>query len=412
MSSLICQIKTFDPKDKATFFMHKQYTDYLANSEYAIKNDTTSHGLFGHVREFPHIERMQNLEPVIDYVTELAKNKVPIYRGLISFKEYDAMRLGYNTQEKFRELLENRLDVIAKKLNIKYEDLQYAGAVHLEKGHPHMQFFFWSKSRDKSNYFVHYSKLKDIRNSFVNAVYRDDLLPIYQEKDSAKKSILAENYIINQLKELGYDKDFIKDIQKYENGFSESKVMKRVFKDQELKNVVLQLVDLKNDLKQTTGSIKYEYLKKYPDIIAKVDSISKQVIDSSIECKKQVGAFINAKQKLEDFKYYDKDKLELAKEQAKVNAEKEILKLVGNKILDFERQLLNDKDDLTETQYNNRTRDFVIDLFGILCSFGYKQDANYKKAEIKYKKELSKQALKEKAKENKITSSWDWEKEN
>ena len=409
MSSLICQIKTFDPKDKTTFFMHKQYTDYLANSEYAIKNDATDHGLFGHVREFPHIENMKDLEPIIKHVTKLAENKVPIYRGLISFKEYDAMRLGYNTQEKFRELLENRLDVIARKLNIKYEDLQYAGAVHLEKGHPHMQFFFWSKSRDKSNYFVHHSKLKDIRNSFVNAVYRDDLLPIYQEKDSAKKNILAENYIINQLTELKYNKDFIKDIQKYENGFSESKVMKRVFKDRELKSIVLQLVDLRDDLKQTTGSIKYEYLKKYPDIITKLDSISKQVIDSSIECKKQVAVYINAKQKLEDFKYYDKGKLEVAKEQAKATAEKEILKLIGNKILDFERQLLNEKDDLTETQYNNRTRDFVTDLFGILCTFGYKQDANYKKAEIRYKKELSKQALKEKAKENKITSSWDWE---
>lgn len=209
MSSLICQIKTFDPKDKTTFFKHIKYTDYLANSEYAIKNNTVSHGLFGYVKKFPNIDMTEDLEPLSNYITELAKNKVPIYRGLISFKEYDAMRLGYNTQEKFRELLENRLDVIAKKLNIKYEDLQWVGAVHLEKGHPHMQFFFWSNSRDKSNYFVHFSKLKEIRNSFVNAVYRDDLLPIYQEKDSAKENILAENYIINQLKELGYNKDLI-----------------------------------------------------------------------------------------------------------------------------------------------------------------------------------------------------------
>ena len=146
MSSLICQIETYHPNKKSTFFKHKTYTDYIATSEYAIKNDNVNHGLFGYVKEFPYIENMKDIEPIINHVIKLANSKVPIYRGLISFREYDAMRLGYYTQEKFKGLLESKLDLIAKKLNIKYEDLQYCGAVHLEKGHPHMQFFFWSKS--------------------------------------------------------------------------------------------------------------------------------------------------------------------------------------------------------------------------------------------------------------------------
>ena len=35
----------------------------------------------------------------------------------------------------------------------KLEDLQYLGAVHIEDGHPHFQFFIWSKN-PKINYFV------------------------------------------------------------------------------------------------------------------------------------------------------------------------------------------------------------------------------------------------------------------
>jgi phage terminase Nu1 subunit (DNA packaging protein) len=408
MNDLIVQIKAFNPNNKTTFFMHKNYTDYLANSEFAIKNDVTSHGLFGYVKEFPHIEKMENLEPIINHVNDLAKNKVPIWRGLISFKEYDAIRLGYTDRQKFKELLESKLDFVAKKLDIKYEDLQYCGAVHLEKGHPHLQFFFWSKSRDKSNYFVHFSKLKEIRESFVNAVYREDLIPIYNEKDIAKQNILAENYIISQLKELGYNKNFIKDVQKYENGFSQKKIMKHIFRDDEMKNIIVKLVDLSKDLRQTTGSIKYEYLKKYPDILAKVDAISKDIINSSIECQEQKELYILAKQRIEEFKYSDEDKLELAQKQVRIDAEKEIIKLVGNKILDFERKLLNENTDLTETQYINRTKDWVFDLYGLLCAFAYMQDANCKKTEIKYRKELSKQAKKEKARDKRISSSWEW----
>ena len=38
-------------------------------------------------------------------------------------------------------------------MNIKYEDLQYAGAVHLESGHPHLQVMMWSKQKRKNELF-------------------------------------------------------------------------------------------------------------------------------------------------------------------------------------------------------------------------------------------------------------------
>ena len=38
MSNLIFIFKAFNPNKRSTYFMHKEYTSYLANSEYAIKN--------------------------------------------------------------------------------------------------------------------------------------------------------------------------------------------------------------------------------------------------------------------------------------------------------------------------------------------------------------------------------------
>ena len=92
MSNLIFKLETLHPNLRTTFFKHKSYTNYLANSEYAIKNPNTNHGLFGKVEHFSNIREMQTIEKVGEYITNLANNKVHIFRWLISLREEDAYR--------------------------------------------------------------------------------------------------------------------------------------------------------------------------------------------------------------------------------------------------------------------------------------------------------------------------------
>ena len=407
MSSLIFELRTFNPNKRTTFFKHKTYTEYLANSKYAIKNDKTEHGLFGVIDKLPNIEEMQSIDPIIEYVTKLANNKVPIYRGLLSLREYDAMRLGYDNQEKWKELLENKLVDISKTLNIKWENLQYAGAVHIEKGHPHFQFFVWSKSRDKSNYFIPYQKINKLREKFTNEVFKEDLIPIYMQKDEAKKNIVAQNYILQQLKDAGKDEKFIEKIQKYENQFSNKKIMKKIYSDKELDNVVKELLILKEKLKETNGSIKYQYLIKYPEVINQVDKVSNMIIDSSIECKKQIEKYIIAKQKILEFKYTAESKLKYHQEQERIKTEEEIIKLVGNKILEFERVLINS--DYTYIEQKNHTRFMIFDLNNFLLNLSYQENSRTELANHKYKKYLSKQAKKELSINKRNESEFNWE---
>ena len=410
MSNLIFIFKAYNPNKRTTYFIHKGYTDYIANSKYVLKNPNTSHGLFGVVKEFPNIQNDDNIEPIINHIDRLAKNKVPIYRGYISLREYDAERLGYYDQDKWRSLLENRLPSIAKKMNIKLEDIQYLGAVHIEDGHPHFQFFVWSKE-PRINYFVKYKEINKLRNEFTNDVFREDLLPIYQEKDLAKKNITSENYILSELKKVTSDEKLLNELMKYEKDFNQARRIRALLKDSTVKNIAHLLIDLKKDLKQTTGSIKYQYSKKYPDIIKKVDYISNIVIDSSVQCQVEIEKYIKAKQKLLEFQYSDKEKLEQAKARAKEEANEEITKLIGNQILDIERKWLKANNTYTYIKYNNESRDLLDRILTAL----YYQEQNQKKLnrnfEMRYKKQLSKQAKKELAISKRNASSFDWEDE-
>lgn len=407
MSKLIFIFKSYNPNKRTTYFIHKGYTNYIANSKYVLKNPNTSHGLFGKVKEFPNIQNEDNIEPIVNHINKLAENKIPIYRGYISLREYDAERLGYYEQDKWKMLLENRLPSIAKKMNIKLEDIQYLGAVHIEDGHPHFQFFMWSKNQ-KINYFVKYKEINKLRNEFTNDVFREDLLPIYEEKDLAKKNITAENYILSELKKATSDEKLLNELIKYEKDFNQTKRIRALLKDSEVKNIVDLLIDLKRDLKQTTGSIKYQYLKKYPNIIKKIDYISNIVINSSVQCQIEIEKYIKAKQKLIEFRYSDGEKIEQIKAKVKGDAQKEIIKLIGNQILDVERKWLNVKEEYTYIRYNNE----VIDLLDRILTALYYQAQNEKKLnrnfEFKYKKQLSKQAKKEIAKEMSNSTEFKW----
>ena len=303
MSSVFFELETLNPNFRSTYFKIKNYTNYIANSEYVIRNENTSHGLFGVIDGFDNIQEEENIEPIKEHIRKLAEEKQPIFRGIISLKEIDAQRLGYYEQDKWKSLLENRLPSIAHKLNVKFQNLQYIGAVHIEEGHPHFQFMIWTKNEERKNYFVKYQLKDKLRKEFINDVFREDLLPIYQEKDFAKKNITAENYILSELKKVSEDPKLLNELMEYEKNFYESKIVRNILKDEEVKNIVDLLIDLKKELQKVDGSIKYQYLIKYPDIIEKVDNISNKIINSSLQCQKEIDKYIKAKQKLLEFQY-------------------------------------------------------------------------------------------------------------
>ena len=409
MSSVFFELETMNPNFRETYFKIKNYANYIANSEYVIRNENTSHGLFGIVEGFENIQEKENIESIKEHIRRLAERKVPIIRGVISLKEYDAERLGYYDQNKWKSVFENKLPSIADKLNAKLKDIQYVGAVHIEEGHPHFQFMLWVKSEEKRNYFVKYQLKDKLRKEFTNDIFREDLLPIYQEKDFAKKNITSENYLLQQLKKVSTDENTLKELMQYEKSFEQTKFVRNLLKDKQLKEIVEMLIDLKKDLKETKGSIKYQYLKKYPEIIEKVDIISELIINSSIQCKIEINKYIKAKQKLLEFQYTNFNKLEKAKEDAKKDAEQEITKLIGNQILDIERKWLNTKEDYTNIKYTNESINLLDNILTLLYFQAENQKKYNKNIEMKYKKQLSKQAKKEYAIRKANASSFDWD---
>lgn len=250
-----------------------------------------------------------------------------------------------------------------------------------------------------------------MRKEFINDVFREDLLSIYQEKDFAKKNITAENYILSELKKVSEDPKLLNELMEYEKNFYATKIVRNILKDKEVKNIVNLLIDLKKELQKVDGSIKYQYLMKYPEVIEKVDNISNTIISSSLQCQKEIDKYIKAKQKLLEFQYSNNEKLEEAKDKVKQEAEKEIIKLIGNQILDIERKWLNSNETYTYIKYNNESRNLLDNILTALYYQAEEQKKYNRSFELKFKKQLSKQAKKELALRKSNSSAWSWEDE-
>ena len=111
----------------------------------------------------------------------------------------------------------------------------------MEDGHPHLQVMIWSKQKEKKNYFVKYRQVNKMRDEFTNAVFKDDLLELYKEKDLAKKNV-KENSLITKLQKGISDKKLLKDILQYEKDYFNKKIMKRTIKDKDIRNIVSDLI--------------------------------------------------------------------------------------------------------------------------------------------------------------------------
>lgn len=280
----------------------------------------------------------------------------------------------------------------------------------MESGHPHLQVIIWSKQRDKMNYFVNYKEINKMRDEFSNLIFKEDLIELYKKKDNVKKQIVASNSFFNEMKKVSTDKKFLKDMLQYEKDFYNKKLMKQNLHNYQLEIIVDDLLKNKDLLKQTTGSIKYQYLKKYPDIIKEIDNLSKKIIDMSLECQEQIDIYIKVKQEIVSYKYQSETKIKQAQKNEKIKADQEILKIIGNQILNFERLLLNNKEEYNAERYINDSRNLVWEVFNSLYFLSRQEEIDLRRIELKYKKQLSKQARKELAIRKQNESSFNWEK--
>ena len=111
---------------------------------------------------------------------EVAHHKGNVWSHVVSLRREDAIRLGYDNSDRWRELVKRQIPVIAEQSRIPMSNLKWYAAFHDTTHHPHIHLIVYS-TNPKQGYLSR-EGIDKIRSAFANDIFHDDLQSIYQEQ--------------------------------------------------------------------------------------------------------------------------------------------------------------------------------------------------------------------------------------
>lgn len=214
---------------------HNGYADYIATRPRAERFG--SHGLFTDDGVRVKLE---------DVSRELNEYEGNVWTVIISLRREDAERLGFNSGERWRDMLRTQTETIAKNFKIPVEDLKWYAAFHNESHHPHVHLMVYSSEQAKP--YLTQKGIMNLRSAFAKDVFADDLLSVYEKQTEHRNALRAQS------------RDVIAEIV--------SRINSGAYDNPVLENKLLELADR---LSKTSGKKQYGYLKA--DVKAVVNGI-------------------------------------------------------------------------------------------------------------------------------------------
>ena len=247
-----------------------------------------SHGLFNEKDEPIILDRVAN---------EIANHKGNVWSHVISLRREDAIRLGYDNSEAWRQLVMRHISDIAKNQKISLCNLKWYAAFHDTTHHPHIHLLVYSENTKEG--FLTNEGINKIRSAFANDIFKDDLQSIYQEQTLSRDELKAVS------------KTKFKSIVR--------KVQQGGFEKPQLENLIRKLY---SQLQNVKGKKVYGYLP--PDVKETVNSIFSELAKDN-----------NIRQLYEKW-----CSLESLKYKSYTQKEKELPPLVDNKVFQPVRNMI------------------------------------------------------------------------
>ena len=160
-----------------TRYRSEVFTQYAAERPGVVKMG--EHGLFGQ-------EDYVNLHKASQ---EIYHHKGIVWEEIISLRQNDAERLGYDTPDAWRNLLRSKQFEIASYHRIPAENMKWYAAFHKEEGHYHVHFLVYNK--EPGGEFICPRDYERYKESLTKTIFKDEMKQIYDERESLRNKIVA-----------------------------------------------------------------------------------------------------------------------------------------------------------------------------------------------------------------------------
>ena len=192
MAKVISKLRAYSPNKKDTPTGNIKHLYYIATRKNAVINKYGS-SIFGYYN-YKNLEPDIQKKEVARYIKSISEAKNNVYRGIISLKEEDAIRLGYTNRKQWESMIQKNIQEIAKVVNIPFSRLEYCGVVHLKKGNPHLHYMFWDRSQKINRCYISEYQQNRIRDIITKGIYKEELQELYNERDAIKNDLKKSDF--------------------------------------------------------------------------------------------------------------------------------------------------------------------------------------------------------------------------
>lgn len=377
MSKVISKVRCYNPSYSNTAQGNKNHLYYIARRNMALANEKG-------VPTFGEIEGLDvENAPLKDIAKEIgrkSKNRTNIYRGIISLRENEALELGFDKQEEWKELMQRRIYDIGKELGIPPLNCQWVSVVHLKKGNPHLHYMVWDKSQKINNYFITTKQQCKIRELLTKDIFNDELQKYYKIQDEVKSTLT--------------NKAMALEMKAFDNKNCVGKLAYINMPNAVIKDLISRFREIKKHIPKQ-GRINYSLMPN--DIKRKIDDFTKIFMENNIDFKNEYDTYLETAGKIGAM-YGDK-----SKKYYENKAKKELDKILGNQLLNSIKILGNQ-----EIQEKALARNLLQETFRLLSILNESNEAKLN-LYSNYKGEMSKQAKKDFNNNKANASSISWE---
>lgn len=158
----------------------KTYADYIATRPRAQRFGR--HGLF--TDDGVEVK----LNEVSDGLNQYGGN---VWTVIISLRREDAQRLGYDSGERWRDMLRTQTAALAEYFKIPMDKLKWYAAFHNESHHPHVHLMVYAEEGVAP--YLSKQGVAKLRSAFAADIFAQDLLCVYEKQTQHRDAIRAQS---------------------------------------------------------------------------------------------------------------------------------------------------------------------------------------------------------------------------
>ena len=128
--------------------------------------------------------KVQNLARAVREVAEHTGN---VWTPVIALRREDAQRLGYDSAENWRALVNASVCDIAQAYKIQPDNLRWYAAFHRKPNQVHIHMILFSA--DPKEGYLTKEGIREMKSVFARRIYHADRMHIYQQKDIARQEL-------------------------------------------------------------------------------------------------------------------------------------------------------------------------------------------------------------------------------